>query len=143
MAVQKSINSLLLFLPPYPPIIFTIIFLWTKISCHMSSTVTMKYLLFLTMPHGVQRCPFMSDFLNKLQIPIIEASHKASLYEPLSLQDLTHAIKSMHRSNTPGPDGFFKAFLNKSPLYYSMPLTKPLLLKLFLLPFIRHPYQFY
>lgn len=56
----------------------------------------------------------IDDFFSKLNIPTISKEDKAQLEEPLSLEELNNAIKSMQTSKAPGPDGysseFYKAF---------------------------------
>lgn len=52
----------------------------------------------------------MQVFLDNLEIPIICQEDKCCLEEPISLQEVTIAIRSLQNSKSPGPDGYTSEF---------------------------------
>uniref|UniRef100_A0A3B1IT35 Reverse transcriptase domain-containing protein n=1 Tax=Astyanax mexicanus TaxID=7994 RepID=A0A3B1IT35_ASTMX len=67
----------------------------------------------------------MNNFLENLANPVISTSTAMQLDSPLTLEEVSNAIKAMQSNKTPGPDGFpiefFKKFIGKlAPLLLSV-----------------------
>ena len=67
----------------------------------------------------------MNSFLDSLNFPVINPDSAKDLDSPLSVEEITLAIRNMQNNKTPGPDGFsvefFKRFQDKlSPLLHAV-----------------------
>lgn len=66
----------------------------------------------------------MQNFLEKLNIPLIDHIKKEELDQPFQITEILNSIRTMQSSKTPGPDGypveFYKTFSGVSLLVVSV-----------------------